>query len=245
MCTHATTARGGGRGPPGLRGAPPPGAAGAGERVHLPVRAGRRLQPADRWCLPPPAELFHTLPVGLPPACQAAVATAPPLPPSLGSLWPRHLPSTLHPLRPWSWNPKAQYDIKNDCGEILFTRDQVQAATKELGRKVWLPAPRALDPQPGSVPLPPTSRAPLPCSRCGPRLNVCPNPQPPTPVPQIASDYADKSPLIVPILKGSFIFAADLVRRGGGTGGREGAIFSAIHCSQHAMRRILFQCHPL
>ncbi|KIY94869.1 hypothetical protein MNEG_13094 [Monoraphidium neglectum] len=65
----------------------------------------------------------------------------------------------------------AQYDIKGDCGEVLFTREQVQAATKELGAK-------------------------------------------------IAADYAGKSPLIVPILKGSFIFAADLVRplRGGGMG---------------------------
>lgn len=58
---------------------------------------------------------------------------------------------------------EAQYDIKNDCGEVLFSREQVQEATKELGRK-------------------------------------------------IAADYATLSPLIVPILKGSFIFAADLVR---------------------------------
>lgn len=57
----------------------------------------------------------------------------------------------------------AQYDIKDDCGEVLFSRERVQAATKELGA-------------------------------------------------QIARDYADQSPLIVPILKGSFIFAADLVR---------------------------------
>ena len=38
---------------------------------------------------------------------------------------------------------------------------------------------------------------------------------PPTPPPttkQIAADYRDKAPLLVPILKGAFIFAADLVR---------------------------------
>lgn len=30
--------------------------------------------------------------------------------------------------------------------------------------------------------------------------------------PQIAADYADKAPLLLPVLKGAFIFAADLVR---------------------------------
>jgi hypoxanthine phosphoribosyltransferase len=59
--------------------------------------------------------------------------------------------------------PAAGYDIKDDCGEVLFTRDAIQKATKQLGR-------------------------------------------------QIAADYAHKAPLLVPILKGSFIFAADLTR---------------------------------
>jgi len=42
-----------------------------------------------------------------------------------------------------------------------------------------------------------------------------PSHHPPHPHPhptQIAADYATRSPLLVPILKGSFIFAADLVR---------------------------------
>lgn len=46
-----------------------------------------------------------------------------------------------------------------------------------------------------------------------PRANL-PHPYLPLPLPctsQLAADYANLSPLIVPILKGSFIFAADLV----------------------------------
>lgn len=34
------------------------------------------------------------------------------------------------------YDVQPQYDVKNDCGEVLFTKEQVQAATHELGRKV-------------------------------------------------------------------------------------------------------------
>lgn len=109
----------------------------------------------------------------------------------------------LHSAPPPS-PPQTHYDIKNDCGEVLFTKEQIADATKRLGRQVRAARERTNSPLSFALRL-------LSCAA----LNVQIPSGPPTPPPttkQIAADYRDKAPLLVPILKGAFIFAADLVR---------------------------------
>jgi hypothetical protein len=108
---------------------------------------------------------------------------------------------------------QAAYDIKDDCGEVLFTREQVQQATADLGRRVGRPtaAAHARSAAVTAAELPPKCSAPSSLPTSSKSHTPTNHPTPPS-SPQIARDYAHKSPLIVPILKGSFIFAADLVR---------------------------------